>query len=98
MGGAQDKVRNGGRRRSGMATFGREIFAQHLGISGDGSFEQELHFVRYPDNTFPKISLRFVQPISGNWSIWTGYRLEHNSESVVPDSVQTTSWITLNLS
>lgn len=96
-GAGQDKLRQGGRKRSGVSEMAREIYAQHIGLAGHGFFEQAITLIHYPNNLFSEFSLRFVQPIGGGWSFWAGYRLEHNSESPFPDTVQTTSWITLNI-
>lgn len=96
-GGGQDKTRYLGRTHSGIAEMAREVYAQHFGPSGESFLEQQLHFVHTANNTFSEFSLRFVQPIGDGWSVWSGYRLEHNSASVVPGAVQTVSWISLNI-
>ncbi|MGH8225955.1 MAG: DUF481 domain-containing protein [Gammaproteobacteria bacterium] len=98
VGGGQSKTRHLGRRQSGVAETARELFVQRLGSIGEGYFQQELYFTHSPGNLFSVFSLRFVQPIGGGWSFWAGYRLEHNSAAEVPDAVQTTSWISLNVS
>lgn len=96
-GAGQDKTRRYGRTHSGVSEMAREVYAQHFGPSGDAFVEQALRFVHTSNNLYSEFSLRFIQPIGGGWSVWSGYRLEHNSAASYPGSVQTVSWISLNI-